>query len=67
MSKIIDIIDRLLLIFIKWAVKREQLQEQRKRDELHKNPANWFAGHFNSVPTDANKADQTNTSNSKTN
>ena len=67
MSKIIDIIDRLLLIFIKWAVQREQLKAQRNRDELLQNPGDWFAGHFNSVPTDTNQADQTNASDSKTN
>lgn len=69
MSKIIDIIDRLLLLIVKWAVQREQLKAQRNRDELLKNPADWYAGHFNSVPTDTNaeKADQANTSDSKTN
>jgi hypothetical protein len=67
MSKIIDIIDRLLTLFVKWAVQREQLKAQRNRDELLKNPADWFAGHFNSVSTDTNKTDQTNTSDSKTN
>jgi hypothetical protein len=67
MSKLIDIIDRLLMIFVKWAVKREQLNAQRNRDELQKDPADWFADHFNSVPTDANKTDQTNASDSKTN
>lgn len=55
------------MIFVKWAVKREQLNAQRNRDELQKDPADWFADHFNSVPTDANKTDQTNASDSKTN
>jgi hypothetical protein len=67
MFKIIDIIDRLLLLFVKWAVQREQLKAQRNRDELLKSPADWFVGHFNGVPTDTNQADQANTSDSKTN
>jgi hypothetical protein len=67
MFKIIAIFDRLLLLIVKWAVQREQLKAQRNRDELLKNPADWFDGHFNSVPTDANQADQANTSDSKTN
>ena len=68
MFKIIDIFDRLLLLIVKWAVKREQLKAQRLRDELLENPADWFAGHFNSVPTDtAEKTDQANASDSKAN
>ena len=69
MSKIIDIIDRLLLLIVKWAVQREQLKAQKERDELLKNPADWFDGHFNSVPkpTNTEKTDQTNTSDSKAN
>ena len=66
MLKIIDIFDRLLLLIVKWAVKREQLKAQRLRDELLENPADWFANHFNSVPTDATeKANQANNSDSK--
>jgi hypothetical protein len=69
MFKIIDIIDRLLILLAKWSIQREQLKAQKARDELLKNPADWFDGHFNSVPTDtsAEKTDQANTSNSKTN
>ena len=68
MFKIFDIIDRLLLLISKWAVQREQLKAQKERDELLKNPADWFAGHFNSVPTDtAEKTDQANASDSKAN
>ena len=66
MFKIFDIIDRLLLLIVKWAAQREQLKAQKERDELLKNPADWFVGHFNSVPTDINQADQANTSDSKT-
>jgi hypothetical protein len=66
MFKIIDIFDRLLLLIVKWAVKREQLKAQRLRDELLENPADWFAGHFNSVPTNAaEKTDKADNSNSK--
>jgi len=65
MFKIIDIFDRLLLLIVKWAVQREQLKAQRTRDELEKNPADWFVGHFNSVSADTNQADQANTSDSK--
>jgi hypothetical protein len=67
MFKLIDIFDRLLLLIVKWAVQREQLKAQKERDELLKNPADWFVGHFNSVPTDtsAEKTDQTNASDSK--
>jgi len=62
MLKLFDIIDRLLLLIVKWAVQREQLKAQKERDELLKNPADWFAGHFNSVPTDtAEKTDQVST------
>jgi hypothetical protein len=68
MFKIIDIIDRLLLLIVKWAVQREQLKAQKERDELLKNPADWFTGHFNSVPTNAaEETDKANTSDSKTN
>lgn len=68
MFKIIDIIDRLLILLAKWSIQREQLKAQKARDELLKNPADWFAGHFNSVPTDAadtNKTNQADTSNPK--
>lgn len=66
MLKIIDIFDRLLLLIVKWAVKREQLKAQRLRDELLENPADWFAGHFNSLPTDtAKETDKANDSDSK--
>jgi hypothetical protein len=66
MFKIIDIIDRLLLLIVKWAVQREQLKAQKERDELLKSPADWFAGHFNSVPTNAaEKTDKADNSNSK--
>jgi hypothetical protein len=69
MFKIIDIIDRLLILLAKWSIQREQLKAQKARDELLKNPADWFAGHFNSMPTDtsAEKTDKANTSDSKTN
>jgi hypothetical protein len=68
MFKIIDIIDRLLLLIVKWAVKREQLKAQKERDELLKNPADWFTGHFNSVSTNAaEETDKANTSDSKAN
>jgi hypothetical protein len=66
MFKIIDIFDRLLLLIVKWAVQREQLKAQRLRDELLENPADWFAGHFNSVPTNAaEETDKADNSNSK--
>jgi hypothetical protein len=67
MLKLFDIIDRLLLLIVKWAAQREQLKAQKERDELLKNPADWFAGHFNSVPTDTNQTDQANASDSKAN
>lgn len=66
MFKIFAIIDRLLLLIVKWVVQREQLKAQKERDELLKSPADWFAGHFNGVPTDtAEKTDQANASDSK--
>jgi hypothetical protein len=55
------------LLIVKWAVQREQLKAQRIRNELEKNPADWFVGHFNSVPADTDQADKTNASDSKTN
>ena len=68
MLKIIAIIDKILLIIVKWAVQREQLKAQKARDELLKDPADWFVGHFNSVPTDATeKTDKADTSNPKAN
>lgn len=75
MLNIIAIIDRLLLLIVKWAVQREQLKSQRQRDELLRDPSAWFQGHFNgdsnnanSVPTDtAEKTDKANTSDSKAN
>lgn len=69
MLKIIAIIDRLLLLIVKWAVQREQLKAQKERDELLKNPADWFDGHFNRVPTNTNteKTNQADTSNPKAN
>jgi hypothetical protein len=71
MFKIIEIIDRLLIILAKWSIQREQLKAQKARDELLKNPADWFAGHFNdSLPTtatDTNKTNQADTSNPKAN
>jgi hypothetical protein len=66
MFNIIAIFDRLLLLIVKWAVQREQLKAQRNRDELQKNPADWFVGHFNSVPANTDQTDQANTSDSKT-
>jgi hypothetical protein len=68
MFKIFDIIDRLLILLAKWSIQREQLKAQKERDELLKNPADWFAGHFDSVPTNATeKTDQANASDSKAN
>lgn len=69
MLKLLDILDRLILIFVKWSIQREQLKAQRQRDELLKNPADWFAGHFNSVPNDtADKtSDKTDADNTKSN
>lgn len=67
MLKLIAIIDRLLIMLAKWSMKREQLQAQRKRDELLKNPADWFAGHFDSLPTyrDTDKTNKADNSDSK--
>jgi len=67
MFKIIAIIDRLLIIFSQWSIKREQLKAQRNRDELLKNPADWFSGHFDGLPTyrDTDKTDKTDSSDSK--
>lgn len=70
MFKIIEIIDRLLIILAKWSIQREQIKAQKARDELLKNPADWFAGHFNdSLPTDTDptKTNQADTSNPKAN
>lgn len=69
MFNVIAIFDRLLLLIVKWAVEREQLKAQRTRDELLKNPADWFDGHFNSVPTnaDSEKTNKANNSDSKAN
>lgn len=69
MFKIIDIIDRLFILLSRWSIQREQLKAQKERDELLKNPADWFAGHFDSVPTNTNaeKTDKASTADSKTN
>ena len=67
MSKLLDIIDRLLIMLAKWSIKREQIKAQKARDELLKNPADWFSGHFDGMPnpTDTEKANKTNTANTK--
>jgi hypothetical protein len=70
MFKLISILDRLLFLLTKWAVQREQVKAQRNRDELQKNPANWFDNHFNGMPTipsQTDQANQANTSDTKTN
>ena len=66
MTAILAIIDRLLLLVVKWAVAREQAKAQRLRDAIEQNPANWFADHFDSVSDDAtakktNEADPSDT------
>ena len=63
MFNLISIIDRLLTLLVKWSIDREQAKAQKERDALHKNPANWFADHFNSVPDSNNQANKTNSEN----
>jgi hypothetical protein len=64
MFNLISIIDRLLTLLVKWSIDREQAKAQKERDALHKNPANWFADHFNSVPDSTdNQANKTNSEN----
>jgi hypothetical protein len=69
MFNFLAIIDRLLILLAKWSIQREQIKAQKARDELLKNPADWFAGHFNdSLPTnttDTTKTNQADTSNPK--
>jgi CRISPR/Cas system-associated endonuclease Cas1 len=48
MFKIIEIIDRLIILLAKWSIQREQIKAQKARDELLRNPSDWFVGHFNS-------------------
>jgi hypothetical protein len=60
MTAILAIIDRLLLLVVRWAVAREQAKAQRLRDALEENPADWYAAHFDSVSNPANTpADKT--------
>lgn len=54
MTAILAIIDRLLLLVVRWAVAREQAKAQRLRDALEENPADWYAAHFDSVSNPAN-------------
>ncbi len=66
MSSLLAIIDRLLLLVVRWAVAREQAKAQRLRDALEENPADWYAAHFDSVSNPANTpADKTNTDDTK--
>ena len=66
MTAILAIIDRLLLLVVKWAVAREQAKAQRLRDALEENPADWYAAHFDSVSNPANTpADKTNPDDTK--
>lgn len=68
MLKLIAIIDRLLIMLAKWSMQREQLRAQKERDELLKNPADWFAEHFDGLPEyrDTDKTDKTDSANTKT-
>lgn len=67
-SSLLAIIDRLLLLVVRWAVAREQAKAQRLRDALEENPADWYAAHFDSVsnPT-STPANKTNTDDTKAN
>jgi hypothetical protein len=66
MTAILAIIDRLLLIVVRWAVAREQAKAQRLRDALEENPADWYAAHFDSVSNPANTpADKTSPDDTK--
>jgi hypothetical protein len=68
MTAILAIIDRLLLLVVRWAVAREQAKAQRLRDALEENPADWYAAHFDSVSNPANTpTDKTNTDDTKAN
>lgn len=66
MSSLFAIIDRLLLLVVRWAVAREQAKAQRLRDAIEENPADWYIAHFNSMSDPANTpADKTNTDDTK--
>ena len=65
MLKIFAIIDKLLWAFQSWVVIRKHKQMQKERDTLEKDPANWFANHFDSVrnpkPLTDSETNETNT------
>jgi hypothetical protein len=64
MFNLISIIDRLLTLLVKWSIDREQAKAQRERDALHKNPADWFADHFDGLPnSNDNQTNKTNSTN----
>lgn len=66
MTAILAIIDRLLLLVVRWAVAREQAKAQRLRDALEENPADWYIAHFNSMSDTANTpTDKTNPDDTK--
>lgn len=66
MFSFLSIINRLLALLIKWVDDRALAKAQKEHDALLENPADWFIGHFDSMPKPANKeADKTDTSNSK--
>ena len=66
MSSLFAIIDRLLLLVVRWAVAREQAKAQRLRDALEENPADWYIAHFNSMSDTANTpTDKTNPDDTK--
>lgn len=61
MTTLIVILDKLLSLIQTWMVKKENADAQTQRDQLEKNPSDWFTQHFNggvsdNTNTEANKA-----------
>ncbi|CAB4133877.1 hypothetical protein UFOVP263_33 [uncultured Caudovirales phage] len=52
-------LDKLLTLILGWVALRNQEKAQAERDNLEKNPANWFSNHFSGMPTDADKTTKT--------
>lgn len=68
MKILLAVLDRLLALLDKWVARQEHKKEQKARDALEQNPADWFDTHFNNgVRTDdSSKTNQTDAANSKT-
>lgn len=52
------VIDKLLVLLLKWAASKEQTKIQEARDKIEENPADWFEHHFDGMPSDKSNKDE---------